>query len=386
MIEMTRAKNILTGGAVLIIAGLGAFYLWQRGPEPAPVKSEQPATVLSPGQLRFPTGAPQLASLRITAAEEAPVPLAEPLSGRITYNENVTARVSSPVAGRVISLKAQPGDAVKLGDTLMVLDSPDYAASVADLRKAEADQIRKQQSYERAKTLYEGQVLARKDLELADADLRQSQAETVRTRLRLRNLRADPTEAGQLALRAPLAGIVADRQANPGMEVRPDLQTPLFVVTDPKRLWVLIDLPERNLGKVKVGLPVTVEVDAYPGERFVAVIERVGEVVDATTRRVQVRCAVSNPERRLKPEMYARVTLIADENKKTVRVPNSALVTQGLYAYAFIEIEPGVFQRREVTLSVQDREYSYVAAGIKPRERVVTTGALLLNSELSSGS
>jgi len=383
---MNKTQKVILGLAVFAAVGSGAYFLTKPAAAPVATKSEQPATVLSSGQLRFPSGAPQLASLKINPAEEAPVPLAEPLSGRITYNENVTARVSSPVAGRVVVLKAQPGDVVKQGDTLMVMDSPDFAASVADLRKAEADQARKQQSFERAKTLFEGQVLARKDLELADADLRQSQAEVVRTRLRLRNLRAEPTEAGQLALRAPLSGIVADRQANPGMEVRPDMQVPLFVITDPRHLWVLIDLPERNLGKVKVGLPVTVEVDAYPGERFLAVIERVGEVVDTGTRRIQVRCAVSNPDRRLKPEMYARVTLIADEKQRTVRVPNSALVTQGVYAFAFVEIEPGVFQRRKVTLSVQDREYSYVGEGIKPGERVVTTGALLLNSELASGS
>ena len=383
---MTRTPKIILSIAVLVAVLACGFFLKERESAPSAAKSEQPATVLASGQLRFPSGAPQLAALKISAAEEAPVPLAEPLSGRITYNENVTARVSSPVAGRVVTLKVQPGDAVRQGDTLMVLDSPDYAASVADLRKAEADQMRKQQSYERAKTLFEGQVLARKDLELADADLRQSQAETVRTRLRLRNLRAEPTEAGQLALRAPVSGIVADRQANPGMEVRPDMQAPLFVVTDPKLLWVLIDLPERNLGKVKVGLPVTVEVDAYPGERFVAVIERIGEVVDTVTRRIQVRCGVSNPGRRLKPEMYARVTLIADEKTRAVRVPNSALVTQGVYAFAFVEIEAGVFQRRKVTLSVQDREFSYIEEGVKPGERVVTTGALLLNSELASGS
>ena len=383
---MNKTQKVILGLAVFAAVGSGAYFLTKPAAAPVATKSEQPATVLSSGQLRFPSGAPQLASLKINPAEEAPVPLAEPLSGRITYNENVTARVSSPVAGRVVVLKAQPGDVVKQGDTLMVMDSPDFAASVADLRKAEADQARKQQSFERAKTLFEGQVLARKDLELADADLRQSQAEVVRTRLRLRNLRAEPTEAGQLALRAPLSGIVADRQANPGMEVRPDMQVPLFVITDPRHLWVLIDLPERNLGKVKVGLPVTVEVDAYPGERFLAVIERVGEVVDTGTRRIQVRCAVSNPDRRLKPEMYARVTLIADEKQRTVRVPNSALVTQGVYAFAFVEIEPGVFQRRKVTLSVQDREYSYVGEGIKSGERVVTTGALLLNSELASGS
>jgi cobalt-zinc-cadmium efflux system membrane fusion protein len=381
----------VSGGSVAYIgaAGLlvaGAFTYFHHSFNTVEAKPSPPAMAPMPGVLRFPNGAPQLDALRVSVAEEVPVPLAEPLNGRVTYNENVTARVSSPVAGRVVTMKAQPGDRVAAGDTLMVLDSPDYALVVSDLRKGEADQARKQAAYERAKALYEGQVLARKDLESAEADVAQARAETVRAQVKLRNLRAGANDGGQFALRSPLGGLVAERQANPGMEIRPDLQVPLFVVTDATRLWVLVDLPERNLGKVVVGKTANVEVDAYPGERFSAVIERVGVTVDPATRRVQMRCAVANPDLRLKPEMYARVTLVADENLKAVRLPNASLVTEGLNSYVFIESEPGIFAKRRVSLSVQDREYSYVASGVKPGERVVTTGALLLNSELAAGS
>lgn len=381
--QSTRKRVIYLLVASMLTAGI-IIYLYNRF-EPVQIKPTPPAMVPMPGVLRFPTGAPQLDSLRINVAEELPVPLAEPLNGRVTYNENVTARVSSPVAGRVVAMKAQPGDRVAAGDTLMILDSPEYALAVSDLRKGEADQVRKKAAFERAKSLYEGQVLARKDLESAEADLVQARAETVRAQVRLRNLRADPSDAGQFALRAPLPGTIVERQANPGMEVRPDLPSPLFIVTNVKLLWVLIDLPERDLGKVVVGRSADVEVDAYPGERFSAVIERVGVTVDAATRRVQVRCAVANPDLRLKPEMYARVTLVADEKIKAVRLPNASLVTEGLNSYVFVETEPGVFAKRRVELSVRDREYSYVASGVKSGERVVTTGALLLSSELAAG-
>jgi cobalt-zinc-cadmium efflux system membrane fusion protein len=127
---------------------------------------------------------------------------------------------------------------------------------------------------------------------------------------------------------------------------------------------------------------VSVGVDAYPDEQFRGSIQRIGETVDPTTRRVQVRCAVANPERKLKPEMFARVTLLADENVRAGRVPNSALVTEGLYSFVFVEREPGVFEKRRVKLSVQDRDFSYVEAGLSPGERIVTAGPLLLNAEL----
>ena len=375
----------LAGGAVL---AAGGYYVFLRA-APSPQAEERPTQPPGePGVLRFAPGAMQLSSLRMQAAVQAPLPLAEPLNGRVAYNENLTARVSSAVSGRVLSLRAQPGDAVKAGDTLLVLDSPDYAAAVSDLRKAEAEEQRKRQALERARLLFEGQVIARKELEAAEADANQAQAESQRARARLANLRADGkgNEAGQLPLRAPIGGIIADRQINPGSEVQPGQANPLFVITDLSRLWVLVDLPERNLSKVKVGLPVTVEVDAYPGEQFPATIERVGEVVDAVTRRIQLRCVVNNPDRRLKPEMYARVTLLADRTHTAVRLPNSSLVTEGLFSFVFVETGAGEFTRRKVTMLVQDREYTYIGEGVQPGDRVVTTGALLLNSELSAGN
>jgi cobalt-zinc-cadmium efflux system membrane fusion protein len=334
--------------------------------------------------LRYDAGAAQLFAIKVKRAEVFPVPLSEPLNGRVTFNENFTARVSSPIAGRVVELKAQAGDAVKAGDALAFLDSPDLAAAVADSRKAEADESRKKLALERAKPRYEGQVLPRKDLESAEADFAQARAETQRAMLRLRNLAPGGASGEKFALRTPVSGVVADRQINPGMEVRPDLPNPLFIITNPARLWVLIDLPERDLPKVAPGQAVSVEVDAWPDERFPARIEKVGEMVDPATRRVQVRCAVANPQHKLKPEMYARVTLLADETRKAVRVPNTALVTEGLYSYVFVERSPGVFERRRVALAVQDRDYSYVEAGVRDGERVVVIGSVLLNSELES--
>ncbi len=352
-----------------------------------PVPNPQPVPAVPKGEagvLRYDAGSAQLSAIKVKPAEIFPVPLAEPLNGRVTFNENLTARVSSPIAGRVVALQAQAGDAVNAGDALALLDSPDLAAAVADSRKAEADEARKKLAFERAKTLYEGQVLARKDLESAQADFEQARAETRRAALRLRNLAPQGVSDERFALRAPISGVVADRQINPGMEVRPDLPNPLFIITNPARLWVLIDLPERDLSKVAPGQPVSVEVDAWPDERFPARIEKIGEVVDPATRRVQVRCSVANPRHKLKPEMYARVTLLADKTRKAVRLPNTALVTEGLYSYVFVERNPGEFERRRIALAVQDRDYSYVEAGIRAGERVVVIGSVLLNSELGA--
>ena len=374
--------SLLLGAAVLVLA-IGAYSLWVLRAEPAALPESAPPSHL-PGLLRFAPGAPQLAALRVEAVAAAPVPLAEPLNGRVVYDENATARIAAPVAGRVVALPVQPNDRVRAGQVLLRLDSPDLGNAIADTQKALADARRKVLAWQRAEALYEGEVLARKDLEAARADLEQAQAESSRARLRLANLGAAKSSQGaqQYELRAPLAGIVVDRQVTFGMEVRPDLPNPLFVVSDPKRLWVLADLPEDLLSRVSVGNDVAIEVDAYPGERFAGRIERVAAGLDPATRRIPLHCTVANSDGRLKPEMYARVILLAGTGRR-VRLPNSALVSGGEGTFVFVERLPGEFEKRSVKLQRQGREHAYVESGLNPGERVVVTGALLLEAEMS---
>lgn len=382
-----RILSYLVPAAAVAALTAGAYYAGaaRTGRAPAAAEPVQMQTAKTPNVVKFEPGAPQLAALRIAAAEEAPLPVAEPLNGRIAYNEDATARISSPIAGRITALKAVPGDRVAAGAVLAVIDAPDLAAAVADLRKAEADELRKKLAAERAQKLFDAEVLPRKDMEAAAADQTAARAETQRAQLRLRNLTPAGGDGRGLALRSPVSGVVADRKANPSMEVQPGMADPLFVVTDLRHLWVMIDLPERYLSKVSAGLDVTVAVDAYPGETFRARVARVGQVMDPVTRRVQVRCDLPNPEGVLKPEMFARVSLLTRDGRQTLRVPSGALVTEGLFSYVFVESAPGTFTRRKVELSVQDREYAYLAGGVNRNERVVVSGALLLQSELAAG-
>lgn len=372
--------------ALVIAAGIG-YWGWQKfRADNRAVIIEKPAVQSSDNTLRYPLDAPQLTFLRIKPVEAFPEPLVEPLNARIVYDDNHTARVFSPLAGRVVAIEAEAGRRVKKGDALLSIDSPDFASASSDSVKADADLLHKQQDYDRARQLLTIQGISRRDVEAAAADLRQAEAEALRARARLRNVASHATTTeGRFTLRAPIAGIVSERQVNAGSEVRPDAANPLFVITEPRHLWMLVDLPERQLGKVMVGQPVLVEVDAYPGEVFHGKITVIGEALDPVTRRIQVRCYLDNAELKLKPEMFARVTPIADKTSDLPRIPNSALVTQGLYSYVFVELSPGVLKRRRVSLATQDRDFSYVKEGLNPGEHIVTSGALLLNSELSGG-
>ena len=385
--NMPDKKIVLIVGALALVVAAGGYWGFQkfRGAEKAETTAAEPADQGAADTLVYSADAPQLAFLRIKPAEALPEPLSEALNARLTYDDNHTARVFSPIAGRVLSISTEMGRWVKAGDPLVVLDSPDFAQAVADSAKADADLVRKQRAYERARQLLEAQGMARKDVESAEADMLQADAEAKRARAHMKNLNSSAlTPKGEFILRAPVAGIVSERLVSTGSEVRPDAASPMFVITDPKRLWLQIDVPERQLGKVRVGQPVFIEVDAYPGETFPGKISVIGETLDPVTRRITVRCEVTDTQQKLRPEMFARATPIADASSRLPRIPNTALVTQGLYSYLFVEKTPGVLQRRRVTLAMQGSDYSYVKEGLQPGERVVTSGALLLNSELSA--
>lgn len=337
-----------------------------------------------PGVVHFERGAPQLSALRAEAVKSEPMPTADPVNGRFVYDENATSRVSSPLTGRVIGLSAGVGDSVSRGQPLLEIDSPELATAEAELAKAASDEQRKKLAVERARQLHEHEVIARKELEFAEADYQQAQADARRTAARLRNLQASGHQNGKFVLRAPIAGTVVERHANPGQEIRPDLEAPLFLISDVSRLWILVDLPEHSLANVHVGQTVGVETDAFPEQRFTATVERIGVAVDPVTRRVQVRCAVKNTDGKLKPEMFARVSFLADGERKGIRVRNSALVTEGIYVYVFVEKQPGTFEKRKVGLALRGMDQSFVESGLAEGERVVVEGALLLNSEAAA--
>ncbi len=373
--------------ALLIIAG-GGYWFWQNSrATKVEAVAEKASGQKSTDTIRFAADAPQLEFVRAKPIAAFPEPILDGLNARITYDDNYTARVYSPIAGRVTKISAEAGQHVKAGDPLLWIDSPDFASGASDSLKADADLLRKKEAYERAKGLYEAKGMAQKDLESAEADWHQAEAEAQRAKARMKNLSSTSIEnaEGKYVLKAPIEGVISERQVNIGSEVQPGAPNSLFVITNPKHLWVLVDLPEQQIEKLKVGQPISVEVDAYPDEEFEARVSVISETLDPLLRRFQIRCDVYDTEHKLRPEMYARVNPIVNESTKVPRVPNTALFTQGLYTYLFVEQSPGVFQRRRVSLGLQDADFSYVKEGLKVGERVVTSGAILLNSELSGG-
>ncbi len=369
-----RKKQFLCGllVAAVLTACSDSADKTQLVPQPPKVK----------GEVHLAPDSPKKAYVKVTSLSLTQHPLLEPLTGKINYNESVTSRISSPVAGRVIAIPVVLGTQVKAGSILLELDSPDVAAAEADYAKAQADLILRSKSFNRQQELYEGKAIAQKDLEQAQNDFNDARSEVRRAQDKLKNLRISaPQSDGRFALRSPVSGIVVERNVNPGIEVRPDREVPLFVVSDTKKLTLLMAVFEVNLAKIKLDQKLAIAVPAYPNEIFPATVQYIGQVLDEKTRTVQVRCDLPNPDGRLLPGMYASITVESNSEDRAIVIPLTAVFTEGDADFVFIAVDENHYQQHPVEIGLRLKDKAVITKGLQPGEKLVTEGALTLRAE-----
>lgn len=334
------------------------------------------------GDVVFPANAPALARL---ATEKVMPPTARELAmpGRLVWDEDRTVRVFPPFTGRVERVLAQVGDRVAAGQPLAEVSSPDFAQAQADARKARADMDLAARALERSRELHANGVASRRDFEQAQADADKARAESDRANARLAAYRAG--ESGErFILKSPMGGTVVERNLNPGQELRIDASLPpLFVVTDPAHLWIMLDAPEVDLRGVKSGMPLAIGTILYPDEKFDGVLKQVADFVDPNSRTLKLRGEVPNGDRRLKGEMFvtARLKLPAGDR---ATADARAIYLADSRRYAFVRTAPNAFARREVAVGPEVEGRVEVRSGLEPGDEVVVAGNLFLQQMVAA--
>jgi cobalt-zinc-cadmium efflux system membrane fusion protein len=314
-------------------------------------------------------------------------------SGKVTFDDLRVAHVFSPVTGRVSRILADPGARVKKGSPLCAIQSPDVGNAFADLDKAEADLIAAQHEFQRQKELYEAHAGSQKDFESAQDSYGKAKAEMERSRQKARLFRGGGADAvtQEFMLRAPIEGEVIARNVNPGAEVLGQYSggtaVELFTIGELDRVWVIADVFEMDLGRVTKGAVVTIKVVAYPDKIFGGVVDWMSDLLDPTSRTAKVRCAIANPGRDLKPEMYATVG-IAVAGQSALALPHTAVLRIADQTVVFVEEGTAPdgrkrFVRRIVAIAEEEGgDLVPVLHGLSAGERVVTSGGILLSGML----
>ncbi|MDX2251993.1 MAG: efflux RND transporter periplasmic adaptor subunit, partial [Nitrospira sp.] len=190
------------------------------------------------------------------------------------------------------------------------------------------------------------------------------------------------SEVAQVFLREPVSGEIIERNATVGEVV--DSSKTLLTVADLSTVWVRADFPEQQAGRLRTGLEVEVKVSAYPETVFRGTVTYVGAMIDSATRTVTARSKLPNPDRRLRPEMFAEVTLLTQE-QPILAVPRTALQQVGSRTMVFVVRGPRRFEWLEVKLGVSSHEYVEIKDGLTEGDEVVTEGSYALKSEALRG-
>jgi len=368
---------------------IAALAIWLSGCEQKSKTAELPAPKVAGEQITFPTNAPQLTYLASEPAQEHKT-VAVGLYGRLAWDDDATVRVFSPVAGRVLKLPVEIGQPVAAGDMLAELDSPDFGQALADARTAEGNFAAADKSFSRTKELYAHGAAAQKDVEASEAAQIAAQAEKDRAEAKLANYGGNETSRkDDFIMRSPLSGTLVEKNITPGQEIRSDLMLanapqftdPQFIVTDPTKLWLFLDVDELTVTSLAVGRDVAIHTAAYPGKVFHGKLEIIGSELDPTTRTIKTRCLVDNSEKLLRAEMYVTADIAANA-QSGADVPTKAVFLKGDGHYVFVETGPGQFERRAVKLGSEGNGESAILDGVDSNQRVVTEGCLLLESIL----
>lgn len=370
-------NELRLGSAVTIF--VVAILLIACSKAPAPLQADEP--VVSGSTVRFPTNS-STAQRLFTAPVEPAHESVLSLPGRIVWDEDHTSRITSPVAGRINEIVAQPGSLVKVGQPLAYLNSPELGSAQAEAARAQSELAQAERNLVRIKDLAAFNGVAGKDLEQAQLDLARARTEEERTRLRLKSLGVDSAVDQRYTLRSPIAGVVVERNTNLGMEWRPDQPSaPLFVVSDPTYLWCWIDAPERVLNMLHQGMKVTLRASAWPQETFKAQIDYVGDALDPVSRTMKVRARLRNPERHLKGEMYVTAELTSQAHG-ILDVPVKAVFLNNEEQQVFVKTAEGQYTRKTIVPVATNGQWVSIAHGLKIGDEVVVDGALYLQKLL----
>lgn len=330
----------------------------------------------------------QLAHLRISPAETVAWTTVVRTTGTVDWNANRTTPAITQVSGPIVRLLANPGDTVAQGQPLLYVTSPDVANAIAAYRKARNRQQLARRVLDRNSLLLEHEAIARKDYESAQADFNDAGTDVQNSlqALKIFGLSAEDIAAAdgrgdaittQLAVRAPISGIVVQKLVAPGQLIQAG-STTCYVISDVATVWVQGHIFDRDLPSVRVGDAVEESNPSFPTV-FHGVVEYIGAMLDPATRTTPVRIVTSNPGGLLKKDMFVDAVIHTRARHNVLAVPASAVLHDAQNEpFVYVEAQPGQFARRSIATGAQQDGEIEVLSGLNRGERVVSEGGVFL--------
>jgi cobalt-zinc-cadmium efflux system membrane fusion protein len=310
-------------------------------------------------------------------------------TGTVAFNQNRSTQVLSPISGPVARILANIGSRVGRGEALALVASPDFAADISALRKAEATAKNARRIATLDEQLFKNDAIARRDLEQAQTDAINAESDREAAVQQLRALGVDnktiddieqnkPVENLGGVIRSPIAGTVVEKLVTPGQLLQ--AATPAFTVADLSSVWVMANVFEADLPSVRVGD--TADVITGSGQTLQGRVDYIAALVDPNTRAVSVRLDVPNPGEVLKRDLYVRVQIHSQAPANGILIPVSAVLRDDEnLPFVFVAKADGTFERRRVDLASRIGDRQEIRSGLAAGESIVVEGGLFLQNE-----
>ena len=392
-----------------VALALVLFLVWWNRREPedtatATEAAEKTEATETGAALTLDEEAQERIGLETVEAQPRPIGAHVRTTGIVGPNETRVARVRALSTGVITGVMVRRGDRVNAGQALLTYDNVELGQTVAGYRSAlaslestrgEAEVARlaleradrlveiggiAQAEHQRRKAEHAAALAAVKSSEAQLANLRQTLSRFGVNEGALKDGNVDANTGARSTLRAPFAGTVLDVQAVSGETVSPERE--LATVADLSTVWILGDVYERDLATISEGREARVVTDAYPDEPFSCRVTYVSDVLDPQSRTAKVRCEAKNSNGRLRLQMFARMEIAAGASRDVLAIPKDAIQQIDGEPSVFVRTGDESFERRPVRLGMTTDEWAEVTSGVKPGERIVTTGAVMLKSRL----
>lgn len=313
------------------------------------------------------------------------------VTGKVEANADRIAHVAPRISGTIVNVSASLGDTVAAGQVLATLDSIElvdalnrYYQSMTKLSLAKSDM-------ERVRILVDKKIAARKEIRQAETEFRIAETElhTDKERLALYGVNPSQIKGGShtktlLPVRSPIGGVVTEKHAIIGELADPSKS--LYTVADLSSVWIVVDINEKDLGKIRIGQPASVTIVAYPGLQSTGRITFIADLMDQNTHTVKARIELPNNSRKLKPEMLATVELVmTDDVPPVLVIPEEALQDMDGKKVVFVAEKAGEFTPRPVQTGRSAGGMVEVVSGLKEGESCAVKGSFILKSELRKG-
>ena len=349
----------------------------------APEHSDEPAHEELPKLVRL---SPQViadAQIHASPVQRERLPSTLALPGEVAADPDKSARLSSPIPGRIDSVRFQEGDNVKQGQLLATIAVPNLGRLRAEQAAAAARAAAARANAERLEQLLAQRLTAAQTYRdaLAQAEALELEARSAAQHLEALGLGEPRGNPSQLSLRAPFAGAVVSRNAVLGQPVVAD--EVLAEIIDLSEVWFLGRVFEKDLGRLRLRSKAEVELNAYPRERFAGVVEYIGQRVDPVARTVTARIRLSNRNDRLRIGLFGNAYVALEEvaqREPLLVVPRSALTEVARKQVVFVQHPDGDFELHEVVLGRAAVGKVEVVSGLREGERVVDQGVFTLKS------